>query len=264
MNGANELLGKSGVPMPATATADSSLTVDMLKGMFAERGIHGSVILASTFRSGSSYVASLLRKNGVAGLGPEWFNRVGKPGIEINAYLAEVLDRFRGERFPLKLMWSHRSNLARALGIGRSDVARFREVFPGAKWIHVYRDDLFAQAVSMWRATTTGQWHVNKQSDEQVPPPEYDYDGIRKQLNYLYLHNQLWSDFFDRSGISPYRVNYESFLGSDKAQQIREMLAYCGIDSTDIKLSVALKRQTDDASALYVERFLEDLYRRGD
>ena len=228
----------------------------LLAETFARHGIVRSAIMASSFRSGSTFVAKILGRNGLKGIDQERFNKVGS-APDLAAYLDGKAAQFAGRLFPVKLMWPHRCDLARALDLPRQRSREFAQAFPGATWIHVTRDDKFRQAISLWRAKATERWHVRDGSPE--PEIAYDFEAIDRAARALCLQDRLWNDFFAMAGIAPLRLVYEQFVAAPHllAPALRSF-GYSLIE-TEVKLC----RQSDDATERYLEQYLTDLYRRG-
>jgi len=252
-------------PAPARAEMETrrAAATRIWRDVFAARGIAQSVLLASTFRSGSTFVAALLARNGLPGLGRERFNKawahVGPyPGDAFAAFLQNALSEATGGRFATKIMWPHMARLAAATGHSRRDAAELAALFAPAQWIHVRRHDKFDQAISFWRAKASGRWHVY--SREPEPAIDYDFQGILAALREIELHDRLWDDFFARAGITPIRITYEEFE-ADPAGGIASVLAALGMPCESPVTTVNLRRQRDDLSASFRDRFLEDLYR---
>ncbi|NJC07847.1 Stf0 family sulfotransferase [Polymorphobacter fuscus] len=176
--------------------------------------------------------------------------------------MSNMLAPFRGSQFPTKIMWPHRNNLARVLGISRANSSQFSGLFPDAKWIHVYRDDIFMQAISMWRAKKSGRWHVYARDQSSEPAIEYDFDAIDDCIWELALHNRLWQDFFTISGIVPYEVNYEAIVNDVKLVLV-PLLDHLGLDSSNPVIYVPLRKQGDDLTREFRDRLMEDLFRIG-
>jgi len=227
-------------------------------------GIDRCVILASTFRSGSTYTAQVLAHGGFPGLGIERFNKVGGQKEEdLTPFLKEMFSPFANQVFATKLMWSHRNDLARKLGISRIDSAQLAELFPNATWIYVKREDVFAQAVSMWRAKESNRWHVLK--DENEPILEYDFKKIEASFRELSAHNSLWEDFFSLAGIEPHTIVYEQLI-ENLSETMHPLFSDLGLDTRSIEdaaSKVELRKQRDEKSAEYLARFMDDLYKLG-
>jgi len=225
--------------------------------VFARHGVTQCALLASSFRSGSTYTAALLAENGVPGLGHERFNRAWAAD-DVDAYLDTIVAPFAGGRFATKLMWPQRSNLARKLNCPREASARFAASFPGAHWLHVRRRDHFAQAISFWRAKQTNRWHVYAPGEE--PDLAYNFAQIDTCARELALHERLWCDFFTIAGITPHTVFYEDMVADPTV--LNPYLAAFGTRITHTR--VALRQQRDARSARYRDQYLTDLYARGD
>ncbi len=227
-------------------------------------GVASAVILASTFRSGSTRVAATLGDNGVPGLGKERFQQAWRcvgapPGQALAALLRDVLSDIREDgTFATKIMWPHLVQLGRAMGFARAEAGRLAALFGPAAWIQVRRDDKIAQAISFWRAKMTGRWHVYR--DEPEPQPPYDFDAIRACLHEIELDDRLWDDFFVMAGIAPVRIIYERFEEAPGAG-LRRILAGIGRPVPDQpRVAIRLRRQRDGYSEVLRERFLDDFF----
>lgn len=228
----------------------------VLAQAFARHGISRCAIMASTFRSGSSYIAKILGRNGLSGIDIERFNKIGQTP-DPAAYCDAVTEPFAGALFPTKLMWPHRSSLGRALGLPRSQSHRLAAAFPGATWIHVARRDKFRQAISFWRAKASGRWHVEDGTCE--PDIAYDFLAIDHFCRVLALQDRLWDDFFAVAGIAPIRLCYEDVAGDPGL--LAPVLAAFGFTLTETQIN--LQKQSDAATEQHLDRYLTDLYRRG-
>lgn len=228
-----------------------------LAAAFERHSVTDCALLASTYRSGSTFVAALLAENGLEGMGQERFNHVWR-AEDVDAYLDRVIAPFAGTRFASKLMWPQRNNLARRVGAPRSASVQFAQSFPQARWLFVRRRDTFRQAISFWRAKASDRWHVYESGAE--PELAYAFKAIDSAARELALHERLWIDFFRRAMITPYTVFYEDVLAQPEI--LNGYLAPFGarLTSTDVEL----KRQSDSRSEEYLEHYLADLYDRGD
>lgn len=88
----------------------------IVKRFFRERGFEESIIVTSSFRSGSTFFCSLLRKNGLEGLENERlacrkeFDFSASEGFLSS--LEAVVEGLEPPLFATKLMWPHRNHLA--------------------------------------------------------------------------------------------------------------------------------------------------------
>lgn len=250
---------------PEVAAARRAAAGAIWREAMAAQGVTRSVVLASTFRSGSTYLSSLLAANGLPGLNLErfaeaWRHITDPPGEAFAAFVGKVLADAQDGCFTTKLMWPHMARFAEATGHGREEAADIAALFAPAQWIQVCRADKVAQAVSFWRAKTTGRWHVYRAEAEAEPMPDYDFLGIRQALHEIELDDRLWDDFFARAGIAPLRVTYET-LEADVPGVLRGLLDALGLPAAMPSEAVPLRRQRDEHSDALRERFLGDFYR---
>lgn len=228
----------------------------LLAQTFARHAIVRSAIIASSFRSGSSFIAKILGRNGLKGIDQERFNKVAN-APDVAAYLDAKAQHFAGQLFPAKIMWSQRCDLARALDLPRSKSRVLAQSFPDATWIHITRNDKFRQAISLWRAKASDRWHVRDGSDE--PDIAYDFEGIDRASRAICLQDRLWDGFFGIAAIAPIRLVYEQVVADPGL--LAPALVSFGFSL--IETEVKLRKQSDDATERHLEQYLTDLYRRG-
>lgn len=239
--------------------------VRLFRETFATAEVKQSVLLASTFRSGSTYVAELLRQNGIVGLSLEKFNTIWKasaaPDKAFRNTIRDIATTAEDGLFAAKIMWPHHIDLARCLRLERGNDRCLAESFPAAKWIWVKRRDKVRQAISFWRAQKSGRWHVFDGSPE--PTVDYDYDEIRECYRDMLTHDVCWEDFFAHTGIEPFMIEYESFDG-ELAARLRRLLRFLGAKpGKTISTEVRLKKQRDALTEEIYDRFMNDCHRYG-
>jgi LPS sulfotransferase NodH len=265
--------GCATVPAPAlapvTEAAPASVVplnsrVQIMRKALAAAGLERTVLLASTFRSGSTYVAELLRHNGIEGLSLEKFNMIWEtapaPDAAFRKAIAAIGETQVDGVLAAKIMRPHLSNLMRCMRLERADSAVLAGCFPEGKWLFVKRRDKVRQAISFWRARQSGRWHVFDGSEE--PRITYDYDEIRECYRELVMQDVLWEDFFAEAVIVPHVIEYED-LNANLAVQLREALRFCDVKPVGRKLAteVRLKQQSDAFTEEIWERFMADCYR---
>lgn len=230
---------------------------------FEAAHVKKSLLIASTFRSGSTFVAELLSQNGLPGADKERFadswQLLNNSLDALNPYMQTLVADVHRGCFSAKIMWPHLTYLAAALGYRRDEAAMLSSLFEPAQWIQVSRADKFSQAISLWRAQNTGQWHVYDDS-KLNPRLEYDFKSILKALREIELHDKLWDDFFACAEVTPLRIVYEE-IEIDPAMGVSKLLLDLGEPSSNATGTVQLKRQNDDYSAVYRNRFLDDLWK---
>lgn len=242
-------------------------------------------IICGTPRSGSTLLCGLLASMKQAGdpdsyFRPQdigmWAEQWGLPrrdtmnGREFNAlYLQAVIRAGRAGTgmFGLRLM---RENLEAVTALLDqlfprlpSDRCRFERAFGLLRYIHLSREDMVAQAISLIKAEQTGLWHIAPDGTEieRVAPPKephYDYQRIRREVMQLESWNAAWHAWFDAQGIEPLRVNYRSLSANPAATLISicEALGVQAPQAQDIQPSVA--KLSDAISSDWQQRFRAD------
>src|ERR1700758_1845514 len=143
---------------------------------------NATYVIASTPRSGSSLLAGGLVATGVAGRPEEFFTpdyiEAYKKDLKLPLdctwaeYLAKVMSFAETENGVLgvKIHWRHVGWLAQAVGF-RGDPGDVLEMlFPAAIFVNIVRTDRRAQAISLFRAETSGEWFRSSVSSSEVPP----------------------------------------------------------------------------------------------
>ena len=82
-----------------------------------------------------------------------------------------------------------------------------RGLLDGGLFIHLYREDLLAQAVSTHFANLTGRWGI----DDTVAtvPNFFDVEAINRHVEQIAEQNRGWRVFFGCNGLSILSMSYE-------------------------------------------------------
>ncbi len=94
-----------------------------------------------------------------------------------------------------------------------ADCDDFQRFFKDAVWVHVRRRDVYAQAVSMYFAETTGVWESREAGAARVVTPAYDRDRILEYLKGFIAERRQWDLFFSHYNIAPLNIDYEDAIG---------------------------------------------------
>jgi trehalose 2-sulfotransferase len=238
---------------------------------------HATYVIASTPRSGSSLLAAGLVATGVAGRPEEYFTpeHIGsyKEDLELPVncswaeYLAKVMafaateNGVRG----VKIHWRHVVLLARALGFRGDPGIALDVLFPAAVFVNIVRGDRRAQAISLFRAETTGEWFRSPGSSRSVRPwglylarptpgrPAVDltamaptYEQIIGIERSLAAEQAAWTNYFTTRRLKVLTVRYEE-LDANYRGEIARVLHFLGADPTHVGglPKPPLERQSD-------------------
>jgi LPS sulfotransferase NodH len=221
---------------------------------------HATYVIASTPRSGSSLLAAGLVATGVAGRPEEYFtpDHIGayKEDLKLPMncswaeYLAKVMafaateNGVRG----FKIHWRHVVVLAEALGFRGDPGVVLEALFPAAVFVNIVRADRRAQAISLFRAETTGEWFRSHGSSRRVRPwglylarptggrkavdlsgvaPTYEQIvGIEQSLD---AEQEAWTNYFTTRRLEVLTVRYED-IDANYHDEIARVLQFVGAD----------------------------------
>jgi LPS sulfotransferase NodH len=178
---------------------------------------------------------------------PRLMRRWGVSGLD--AYLDALLVHKTSPNgvFGAKVHWGQYDPLL----AGRDPAA----LFPNPRFIHISRGDRLRQAISWVRAMQTLRWKSSEQgrAGDEV---RFDADDIRAKLRRIEGDESRWRALFERHGIAPLEVEYES-LAERPERTVGEVLRWFGIDAPAAAPGQArLRRQSDAISEEWARRFL--------
>ncbi len=215
-----------------------------------------TVIVATTPRSGSSYFCRLLDTSGLLRATREYFNdedieRLGGSPHSTDDEKLSFIDRHSRtvrNQISLKLF---PPNMARVLNSKMLSAAFARPCY-----IYLQRRDILGQAISLVRASKTGQWN----SIEYGPPVETEYDEaeIAFTIRLLVSQNSWWDIFFATRQASVIRLDYED-VEADPAAACARCVAFLGFEPALFRAdpeNIALHRQRDALNEAWRSRFL--------
>jgi LPS sulfotransferase NodH len=116
------------------------------------------------------------------------------------------------------------------------------------------REDRLAQAVSWWKAMTTGKWTDGRPVTGE---PRFDADGIVARLRRIEEHTEAWRGWFAANGVEPLPVTYER-LAADPSAEARRVLAFLGVEvPPDLQIAAVTERQADAVNEDWIRRYRE-------
>jgi LPS sulfotransferase NodH len=134
-------------------------------------------------------------------------------------------------------------------------------LFPQAHFVHLTRDDLIGQSVSLYKAFGTGQW--SSYFEKRREPPTYDFASLLTHYRSLVWENASWEAYFQLTGTEPLRLTYSQVV-SEPEGTVSAVATHIGIDTPLPPLSEpTLDRQRDAWNSETRERFESDLIAHG-
>jgi LPS sulfotransferase NodH len=182
-------------------------------------------VIASQRRSGSHYLASLLRATGKAGVPLEYFHRahwkkwLGRTGQRNPPAIFRIICRYRTTPNGIFGVKAHWDQFKYACHL------RLEQHFRSAKFIQITRDDTLSQAISLVIATQTASWASYQRSKAD---PEYSYERIEQAIITLARERSSWDKFFAITSINPHSISYED-LCSERDAVMDGVCNYLGI-----------------------------------
>ncbi|HET9418395.1 MAG TPA: Stf0 family sulfotransferase [Chthoniobacterales bacterium] len=136
------------------------------------------------------------------------------------------------------------------------DVETLRSAFPRLQFVQILRRNKVRQAISKARALQTGLWKI-QEGKTPVRQAQFDPQLLARCISDIRREEEIWADFFARSGVTPFRVEYEE-LCRDYEPTIRGVLDFLKVRlPRRIKISSPVTvSQTDETSREWEERFL--------
>lgn len=201
-------------------------------------------IIASTMRTGSYLLCEGLEATGAAGHPREIFcperreNYAGEwqlpKDVALDEFLRAAIRKGTTDNgvFGTKIHGHHLEPLAREFGVEGEPWRVLGKLFPAAKYIHLRRRNLRAQAISYYRAKITNEWWRIadvKDPDLTGREPQFDAEKIREREIELETHQQLWDRFFAVRKPEVLAMDYETLAG-DYRHEIERVLAFLDLD----------------------------------
>jgi LPS sulfotransferase NodH len=178
-------------------------------------------VVVFTARSGSTWLTSVLSAT----------RHLGYPEEYINPDFVRAVAQAQNSREPegvLQMLKRRRSTPNGVFGIEvrAVDVKLFdEETFFGVfteqtMFFNLWRDNIVAQGISLFRAVMTQHYHSTDDRAE-VPPPRYDADGIRRWLRHVAITENDNLRMLQRAGRRAKFLRYEDIV-RDRAGTIEE------------------------------------------
>jgi LPS sulfotransferase NodH len=211
--------------------------------------------ICGTQRSGSNLLCELLSATHVLGRPLDYFNAVGrraKGALEYpsdpQAQLAEIIaSRTPNDVYGFKFFAENADALA---GID------WFAALPNLRFIHLTRDDVLGQAISLVRAKQTGQWRSTMAAHGE---PHYDARAIRAELAGIARDDARWRTYFAANAIDAIDLRYETLVSAPKRATDVVALAM-GIPAPSGVVRPTLGVQRDALTEEWRARFLRETH----
>jgi LPS sulfotransferase NodH len=213
-----------------------------------------SYFVCSVQRSGTWLLAGLLDSTRVAGHPHDYFapetqqanhRRWGVESFE--EYVGRVLEVGTTENgvFGSLLMWGEHG----------PPVDPLSDVFPKPRFVHLWRDDVVAQAVSWSIAGQTGYYHHWNRPGGTASYSVRELDGLARLA---YERRERWREWFSGNGVEPLEVRFEDLV-SDQEGTARSVLEHLGLE-VDCGVVIAAKTApaNSDLASEWLERYRRD------
>jgi LPS sulfotransferase NodH len=247
-SGAAGMAGWLGLPYRRGPSAEHDVVDESLDQ--PRRTPRRTLVLASTYRSGSTVLAEDLITAGGYGWPIEYF----QAGAQERRFA-----RFSGVDYPGEVM-SRRTDDNGVFGVKLFPADLRREPglwsrLPDPVVVRVRRRDRIGQAVSTWRALNGGAWR-SLAGQHSSPPPDYDFESLRRLVG-LFAWEDAWWD--SARGVVA-TVWFEDLVSDHTgavAGLLRDLMG-AGLPPRNSPAEPRLVRQADADSLDMAQRFIRD------
>lgn len=215
------------------------------------------IVIASTYRSGSSFLSSMMWRCGCFGAPWEYFNyerdmeymQIRLHAENVDDYLVKLMKCRTSANgvFSVKAHFHHFENV-----LAKSRIATGLARKSG--YLYIDRTNKIQQAVSLARAIQSNAWMSLVTA--RRTPLFYSFDFIKACYEELQVQAAGWHRWFETQGVTPFVIRYEEFVASPK-EWLRQIAEHFGIafdETAEIAVAVP-ERQADALNDEWVERF---------
>jgi LPS sulfotransferase NodH len=212
-----------------------------------------------TPRSGSSWLTGIVSATQQLGFLEEYIN----PAF-IDAVAKGVCATSHATLIPMLQRWAKTANGVFSMEARAGDIELFGEteffqaVGDNAVVFFLWRDDIVAQGVSLYRAVTTKRYHS---TDAPAIAPEYDADQITEwMLHIVAIENENLA-LLGRRGLHASFLRYEDIV-RDRATTLAIFAAALRVDLTEEQHAVSggqeLRKIADEWNHSAIQRFRDE------
>ena len=229
------------------------------------RPLRKSYVVASSYRSGSTYLCWHLWQTGLLGAPSEILNPTSElPGLmnrlkaaSLADYIAQLIARrtSRNGIFGIKAHFHHFEAFLK-------EYPALLETLSPVTYINITREDKVAQAVSMAKAFQLNWWSSRLDTGPKHPL-RYDREMIAKCLEDVEQQDLAWLRWFETHGVTPFDVTYHDLI-ADAAGVVDSVLQYLGVqhDEPETVTVPRVEKQSDETNHEWIERFRREMRTR--
>ncbi|MBV9930636.1 MAG: hypothetical protein JO013_06805 [Alphaproteobacteria bacterium] len=224
-------------------------------------------MIATTPRSGSTYLSHLLWQTGCLGAPLEYLDFAphaeGEPEADRAASQRRRWEEALATRTSPNGVFGFKCFLMHLRALGESNEALLEALMP-THIVFLDRRDQTAQSVSYARAHLTGVWCKEQSigTNEQVP---YSRDAVERAKGWIVAQNERWSRLFDALGVEPLHLVYEDVVAQPQ-EALAAVAGHLGVAlAPQPRLPIPpVERQSGAESRRWREAYLADLAREPD
>ena len=218
------------------------------------------VVVAASYRCGSTLLSLCLWREGRFGAPMEYFNYEKDMEIMMARLAASDVDDYVEKAmrcrtsangvFSVKAHFHHFETLLQKSAVWRSYVRR-------ARFVYINRTDKVAQAVSMSKALQDNAWMSFDRP--RRAPLLYSAQHIEECLREVMLQTEAWWRWFDEEGIQPFTIVYEELCSNIDAH-LGSLARWLGVERDEVDpVGVPLiDRQADRVNREWIDRFVAE------
>jgi LPS sulfotransferase NodH/2-polyprenyl-3-methyl-5-hydroxy-6-metoxy-1,4-benzoquinol methylase len=230
------------------------------------RPLRKSYIVASSYRSGSTYLCWHLWQTGLLGAPSEILNPTSElPGLMNRLkpaspadYIAQLVARrtSRNGIFGIKAHFHHFAAFLK-------EYPALLETLSPVTYINISREDKIAQAVSMARAFQLNWWSSRLDTGPKHAL-RYNREMIAKCLEDVEQQDLAWRRWFEAHDVTPFEVTYDDLI-ANAAGVVDSVLEYLGVqnDEPEAVTVPRVEKQSDETNKEWIERFRREMRTRG-
>lgn len=265
------------IDAPRTSSKLSWKELDF-RSALRDASVTSTYSIAFSVRSGSTWLCEMLAQVGL-GKPTEYFQypyeeNANFHGISENDDIGRLISILRRNSvngiFASKMTHDHRARLEETLRRDLGDFGSIGSAFPNHKWIYLRRRQVVAQAVSLFIAQSSGNWHATQASSSKIEYSKISYDFLRILSNLMELaaSHVNWECYFSTRRIEVLEVFYEDLVESPHST-LNAIFGHLQLEGCDVdygRIATSDKSISGLVPKIYEEteaRFTDDFLRIG-